>query len=55
MMLNQKVANYIEGAQEKQIVILEKLRTLIHETVTGVSEEIKWGFPAQATTKKMLI
>jgi hypothetical protein len=26
---------------------------LIHETVTGVSEEIKWGFTVFATTKKI--
>jgi hypothetical protein len=51
MKVNQKVTNYIEGATEEQIVILETLRKLIHDTVTGVSEEIKWGFPVFATTK----
>jgi len=45
MNLNQKVTEYIDNATEEQIVILEALRKLIHETVKDVSEEIKWNFP----------
>lgn len=51
MKLNSKVTSYIASAPEEQIVILDTLRKLIHETVGGVSEEIKWGFPVFATTK----
>jgi hypothetical protein len=51
MNLNQKVTDYIANASEEQIVILEELRKLVHETIDNVSEEIKWGFPVFATTK----
>ncbi len=51
MNFNQKVTEYIDNATEEQIVILEALRKLIHETVGNVSEEIKWGFPVFAKTK----
>ena len=51
MNLNQKVTDYFDNASEEQIVILETLRKLIHETVENVSEEIKWGFPVFASTK----
>jgi hypothetical protein len=51
MNLNQKVTDYIDNATADQIVILETLRKLIHETVGNVSEEIKWGFPVFASTK----
>jgi hypothetical protein len=51
MNYNKKVTEYINSTTEEQIVILEALRKLIHETVKGVSEEIKWGFPVFAQTK----
>lgn len=51
MNYNQKITDYIDKASEEQIVILEALRKLIHETVDNVSEEIKWGFPVFASTK----
>lgn len=51
MNLNTKVTDYIANASEEQIVILEALRKLIHESVENVSEEIKWGFPVFASTK----
>jgi len=51
MNFNQKVTEYIDNAAEEQIVILEELRKLIHETVDNVSEEIKWGFPVFAQNK----
>lgn len=51
MNYNQKVTDYIDQAAEEQIEILELLRKLIHESVTGISEEIKWGFPVFAKTK----
>lgn len=51
MNLNQKVTDYIAKSSEEQIVILEELRKLIHESVENVSEEIKWGFPVFASTK----
>lgn len=48
---NKKVTEYIDNAQEGQIETLEKLRELIHNSVSGVTEEIKWGFPVFAKTK----
>ena len=51
MNLNQKVTDYIDKASKEQIVILEALRKLIHETVEDVSEEIKWGFPVFGSNK----
>ncbi len=51
MNLNKKVTEYIHKASEEQIVILEELRQLIHESVKNVSEEIKWGFPVFASGK----
>ena len=51
MNYNKKVTEYIYKATEEQIVILDMLRKLIHETIAGVSEEIKWGFPVFAHLK----
>ena len=48
---NKKITEYIDNAQEGQIETLEILRKLIHESVSGVTEEIKWGFPVFAKTK----
>ena len=45
MNLNQKVTDYIDKASEEQIVVLETLRKLIHQTVENVSEEVKWNMP----------
>ena len=51
MNYNKKVTDYIENAQEDQIETLEILRKLIHTSVSGVSEEIKWRMPVFAKTK----
>lgn len=51
MNYNKKVSEYFDNAQEEQIVLLEAVRKLIHESVENVSEEIKWGFPVFAQTK----
>ena len=51
MNYNKKVTEYIERASDEQIIILEALRKLIHETVIDVSEEIKWNMPVFAKTK----
>lgn len=48
---NIEVTEYIDNAQEGQIETLELLRKLIHESVSGVTEEIKWGFPVFSKTK----
>ncbi|WP_124980988.1 DUF1801 domain-containing protein [Nonlabens xiamenensis] len=45
MAFNQEVTDYIHTASAEQITILEKLRELIHQSVDGVTEEIKWGIP----------
>lgn len=51
MTYNKKVTEYIGNAEEEQIETLEVLRKLIHNSVAGVTEEIKWGFPVFAKTK----
>ncbi len=51
MKINKNVTEYIDKAPENQIETLELLRKLIHASVSGVSEEIKWGFPVFAKTK----
>ena len=51
MNFNQKVTDYIGKAPEEQIVLLESLRQLVHESVSGTTEEIKWGFPVFGKTK----
>ena len=51
MNYNKKISEYIGNAQEEQIETLEILRKLIHNSVTGVTEEIKWGFPVFSKTK----
>jgi len=45
MNLNQDITNYIQGANDQQIMLLEELRQLIHNTIPGTKEAIKWGFP----------
>ncbi len=45
MNLNPKVTDYIQNASPTQIEILEETRGLIHNSVEGVEEAIKWGFP----------
>jgi hypothetical protein len=51
MNYNKKVTEYIDKATAEQILILETLRKLVHETIGNVSEEIKWGFPVFAQLK----
>ncbi len=51
MNYNKKVSEYIETAPAGQQESLETIRKLIHESVPGVSEEIKWGFPVFAKTR----
>lgn len=51
MNINQKVSDYIAKAPEAQIQILETLRSLIHQSVTDVSEEVKWNMPVFKQTK----
>jgi hypothetical protein len=51
MNLNQQVSDYIAKASEAQIQIMEALRSLIHLSVPGTSEAVKWGFPVFKKTK----
>jgi hypothetical protein len=45
MNYNKKVTEYIYKASEEQIIILETLRKIVHDTIDNVSEEIKWNIP----------
>lgn len=49
--MNTAVTEHIAQAAEKQRAILEALRKLVHASVPGVSEEIKWGRPVFAAPK----
>jgi hypothetical protein len=51
MNYNIKVTEYIDNAPTAHKANLEIIRKLIHESVLGVTEEIKWGFPVFAKTK----
>lgn len=51
MHYNQKVTEYIQNAPLAQQQQLEVIRTLIHESVSGVTEDLKWGFPVFRKTK----
>lgn len=45
MPFSKDVNDYIDAAPEKFKIILTEIRNLVHESVDGVSEAIKWGFP----------
>ena len=45
MNLNYKIDDYISKSSNLQSPILEEIRQLIHQSVSNVNEEIKWGFP----------
>ncbi len=51
MKLDKEVSAYISKAPEAQIELLEQLRQLVHESVPGTTEAIKWGFPVFTKTK----
>lgn len=51
MNTNQKVTDYIDQAVRDQVEIMAVIRRLIHTSVEGVSEEIKWNMPVFAKTK----
>jgi hypothetical protein len=48
---SEKVTEYINKGSDDEIQILEFLRHLIHQTVPGTSEDIKWGIPVFTKTK----
>lgn len=43
--MNAQVTDYINQAADEQRKIMEVIRRLIHDTVTGVTEEFKWSRP----------
>lgn len=45
MKKNKDESAYIEQAADNQKPMLEKLRDLVHNAVSGTTETIKWGFP----------
>ena len=51
MNYDEAVSQYIANAPELQRARLEHIRTLIHQSMSGVSEAIKWGFPVFAKRK----
>lgn len=44
-MENPQVSSYIENAADWQQQIMDKLRSLIHQSVPGAVETLKWGRP----------
>lgn len=53
-MLDKKVTQYIDEANEEQKLILNYLRMLIHEHIDGIHEKIKWGYPTFSRTRDIL-
>ena len=51
MNLNEAITNYIQAANNEQILLLDHIRHLIHKSVPETSEAIKWGFPVFAKNK----
>lgn len=48
---NKKVTEYINSSSTEQVEILNTLRQLIHATISGTKEDIKWGIPVFTKTK----
>jgi len=48
---NEKVTEYINNASLEQKETLEMLRYLIHKTISGATEHLKWGMPVFTKTK----
>lgn len=49
--MNEEVTAYIKKAPEHQRVIMETIRSLIHDSVHEVSESFKWGRPIFSKNK----
>lgn len=43
--MNKQVSEYIEQAPGGQKEIMKAIRSLVHQHVSGVAEEFKWGRP----------
>src|SRR5690554_128141 len=43
--MNEEVTHYIANASGDQKDIMETIRALVHQHVSGVTEEFKWGRP----------
>ena len=51
MSFNRKATDYINGASENQIEILETLRQLIHSSIPDTTEDFKWRMPVFIKSK----
>ena len=49
--MNIKVDEYLNKQKSPQKEVIVLLRSLIHKTIPGISEEIKWGVPVFAGGK----
>jgi len=49
--MNDKVDEYINRQKNLQKEVCDYLRNLIHKTIPGVKEEMKWGVPVFAGGK----
>ncbi len=48
---NEKVTEYINNTSSEQKELFGILRQLIHKTISGTTEELKWGMPVFIKTK----
>ena len=53
--MNNKVDEYIARQKSPQKEICQSLRTLIHDTLPGTIEEMKWGVPAFSNGKFYIV
>ena len=49
--MNNKITEYINKQGSPQKEVCDYLRKLIHKTIPGVKEEMKWGVPVFASGK----
>jgi len=48
--MNEQINQYIENATEQQKLIMQKIREILHEEVSGITENFKWGRPVFSTS-----
>jgi hypothetical protein len=51
MQFNSQVSEYITQAPREQKNIMETIRSLVHETIAGTTEEFKWSRPVFSAGK----
>jgi hypothetical protein len=48
--MNEQINQYIENAPDQQKLIMQKIREILHEEVSGITENFKWERPVFSTS-----